>query len=103
MCSGKFVDEDLWAKASHSESASSCGLGCVWGPDAVPFAVLILLHTSAELMLQSVTITGSRIGSSHGCTVVYTLCMQFVLAPDLSAMYVVCMPSVWNCKCAWPS
>ena len=50
VCSGKFVD-DRWAKASHNESASSCGLGCVGGLGAVPFTALILLHTSAELML----------------------------------------------------
>ena len=48
VCSGKFVDEDRWANASHSESASSCGLG---GLFALPFAALIILHTSAELML----------------------------------------------------
>ena len=46
---------------------------------------------------------GSRIGSSHWYTVVYTLCMQFVIPPDLLAMYVVCMPSVWHCNCALPS
>ena len=51
VCSGKFVDEDRWAKASHHESAYSCGLGCVGGLGAVPFVALILLHTSAELML----------------------------------------------------
>ena len=50
VCSGKFVDDDRWAKASHNESASACGLGCVGGLGAVPFAALILLHTS-ELML----------------------------------------------------
>ena len=27
-------------------------------------------------------------------------CIQFVLAPDWPAMYVVCMPSVWHCNCA---
>ena len=51
VCSGKLVDEDRCAKASHSESASSCGLWCVGGHGVVPFAVFILLHTSAELML----------------------------------------------------
>ena len=51
VCTGKFVDEDRWAKASHSESACSCRLGYVGGLGAVPFAALILLHTSAELML----------------------------------------------------
>ena len=53
VCFGKFVNEDCWAKASHNESASSCGLGCVGGLGAVTFAALILLHTSSELMLFS--------------------------------------------------
>ena len=49
--SGKFSGEHRCAKESHSESASSWGLGCVGGLGAVPFDALILLHTSAELML----------------------------------------------------
>ena len=51
VSSGRFTDDDRSAKESHSESASSCGLGCVGGLGAVPFTALIRLHTSAELML----------------------------------------------------
>ena len=51
VCFGRLTDDDRSAKESHSESASSCGLGCVGGLGAVPFAALIRLHTSAELML----------------------------------------------------
>ena len=49
--SGKFSGEHHCAKESHSESASSWGLGFVGGFGAVLFDALILLHTSAELML----------------------------------------------------
>ena len=49
--SGKFSNEHGWAKESHSESASSWGLWCVGGLGAAPFAAVIHLHTSAELML----------------------------------------------------
>ena len=50
VCSGRITDDDRSANVSHSESASSCGLGCVGGLGAAPFAALIRLHTSAELM-----------------------------------------------------
>ena len=49
--SGKFSGEHRCAKESHSEAASSLGLGCVGGIGAVPFDALILIHTSAELLL----------------------------------------------------
>ena len=48
---GKFSGDHRCAKESHSESASSWGLRCVGGLGIVPFDALILLHTSAELML----------------------------------------------------
>ena len=43
------------------------------------------------------------IGSSHGYTVRYTLCISFVLAPDSLVMYVFYIPLVWYCNCVWSS
>ena len=51
VSSCKFSGEHRGAKESHSESAPSWGIWCVGALGAVPFAALILLHTSDELML----------------------------------------------------
>ena len=48
---GKFSGEPRCAKESHMESVSSWSLGYLVGLGAVPFDDLIILHTSAELML----------------------------------------------------
>ena len=100
MCSGKFVDEVRWAKAAHSKSAFSCGLGRVGGLGAVPFAALIFFHTSAELMLllQSVihwfqdwffTCVHSLVYSLYAvCT-----CSKFV--GDVCRLYAFSLEYVW--------
>ena len=51
VSSCKFSGEQHCAKESHSKSASSWGIWCVGALCAVPFAALILNHTSDELML----------------------------------------------------
>ena len=58
------------------------------------FYALILIHTSAELMLLHLVNYWFKDRFPYGYTYLYTLCMQFVLAPNWPAMYVVCMPSV---------
>ena len=93
------------AKESDSESASFWVIGCVGGVGAVPFAALILLHTSAELMLLVHLVI--HWFQDRFLTWLHSFfkyfCMSFVLAPDWPAIYVVSMPLVWYCKCALQS
>ena len=51
VSSGKFSGDRRCEKESHSESDSILGLWCVGAVGAVPFAALIRIHTSDELML----------------------------------------------------
>ena len=90
MSSCKFSGEHRCGKESHSESASSWGIWYVGALGAVPFATLILLHTSDELMLllQSVIHWFQDRFLTWIHSLVYSL-YAFVLAPDLLVVVVV--------------